>query len=218
MKYIYLITSPSGKQYVGKSTIDPDQKSILYQSVAKYFPNIKRPILKSIRKYGWDKMKFVIIERNDNWSSDELNEREKFWIQNYNTLNAGYNVTAGGDGHDSESAKIFWQNVSEDWKKKRAVNCSIGQKKRYAESADSNETRKRKSDAQKGTYQITSPDGKEWITTLGLKEFAEQYQEELNATYWVLFGAYRKCYNNTVTTITRKNANQWKVTRIDIPI
>ena len=24
MKYIYLITSPSGKQYVGKSTIDPD--------------------------------------------------------------------------------------------------------------------------------------------------------------------------------------------------
>ena len=64
----------------------------------------------------------------------------------------------------------------------------------------------------------TQPDGKEWITTLGLKEFAEQYQEELNATYWVLFGAYRKCYNNTVTTITRKNANQWKVTRIDTPI
>jgi group I intron endonuclease len=217
MKYIYLITSPSGKQYVGKSTIDPDQKSVLYQSATKYFPKIKRPILESIRKYGWDKMKFVIIERNDNWTSDELNEREKFWIQNYNTLTAGYNVTAGGDGHDSESAKIFWQNVSEDWKKKRAVNCSIGQKKRYAESTDSAQTRKRKSDAHKGTYQITSPTGKEWITTLGLKEFAEQYKEELNVTYWVLFGAYRKCYNNKVITITRKNANQWKVTRIDIP-
>lgn len=218
MKYIYLITSPSGKQYVGKSTIDPDQKSVLYQSAAKYFPNVKRPILESIRKYGWDKMKFVIIERNDNWTSDELNQREKFWIQNYNTLNAGYNVTAGGDGHDSESAKIFWQNVSEGWKKKRAVNCSIGQKKRYAKSTDSDETRKRKSNAHKGTYQITSPNGKEWITTLGLKEFAEQYKKELNVTYWVLFSAYRKCYNNTVTTIIRKNANQWKVTRIDIPI
>ena len=90
MKYIYLITSPSGKQYVGKSTIDPVQKSVLYQSAAKYFPNIKRPILESIRKYSWDKMQFCIIERNDNWTSDELNEREKYWIQNYNTLNAGY--------------------------------------------------------------------------------------------------------------------------------
>ena len=109
-------------------------------------------------------MQFDIIERNDAWTSDELNEREKFWIQHYNTVNVGYNVTAGGDGHDSESAKIFWQNVSDEWKKQRAINCSIGQKQRYARESDSALTRKRKSDSHKGTYQITSPDGKEWIT------------------------------------------------------
>ena len=215
MKYIYLITSPSGKQYVGKSTVDPDQKSMLYQSAAKYFPNIKRPILESIRKYGWDTMKFVIIESDDNWTPNELNEREKFWIQHYNTLNVGYNVTAGGDGHDSESAKIFWQNVSESWKKQRAVNCSLGQKQRYSKSADSALTRKRKSDAHKGTYKITSPDGREWVTTLGLKEFAEIYKKEIKITYWGLFSAYRKCYNNVETTVKRKNENQWKVIRID---
>jgi group I intron endonuclease len=111
MKYIYLITSPSGKQYIGKSTIDPTQKSILYQSASKYFLEIKRPILEAIRKYGWDNMRFTIVEQNNNWSSDELNQREKYWIQHYKTLHNGYNVTAGGDGHDSESAKIFWQNV-----------------------------------------------------------------------------------------------------------
>lgn len=215
MKYIYLITSPSGKQYVGKSTVDPAQKSVLYQSATKYFPTVKRPILESIRKYGWDNMRFDIIERNDTWTADELNEREKFWIQNYNTLNVGYNVTAGGDGHDSESAKIFWQNASNEWKKQRAVNCSIGQKQRYARESDSDLTRKKKSDSHKGTYQIISPDGKEWITTLGLKEFAETYKNELKITYWGLFSAYRKCYTSVETTVKRKNQNKWKVTRID---
>lgn len=215
MKYIYLITSPSGKQYVGKSTIDPTQKFVLYQSSAKYFPEIKRPILEAIRKYGWDNMKFKIIEQNDQWTSNELNEREKYWIQHYNTVSTGYNVTSGGDGHDSESAKIFWKNVSEEWKKKRALNCSQGQKRRYSQTSDSAETRKRKSDAHKGTYKITSPNGEEWITELGLKEFAKTYKDEIKISYWTLFSAYRKCYNSTENVVKRKNENRWKVVRID---
>lgn len=214
MKYIYLITSPSGKQYVGKSTIEPSQKSTLYQSAAKYFPDIKRPVLEAIRKYGWDNMKFKIIEQNDQWTSHDLNEREKYWIQHYKTVRTGYNVTNGGDGHDSESAKLFWQNVSDEWKKKRALNCSRAQKQRYAQSPDSLETRKRKSDAHKGTYKITSPAGQEWITDLGLKGFAEQYKDEIKISYWSLFSAYRKCYNCTQPAVERKNINRWKVIRI----
>jgi group I intron endonuclease len=215
MKYIYLITSPSGKQYIGKSTIDPTQKSILYQSASKYFLEIKRPILEAIRKYGWDNMRFTIVEQNNNWSSDELNQREKYWIQHYKTLHNGYNVTAGGDGHDSDSAKIFWQNVSEEWKKKRAINCSSAQKRRYKNAKDSVETKKRKSDSHKGTYKIVSPDGREWITALGLKEFAEVHKDEIKISYWGLFSAYRKCYNNIEIVVKRKNENLWKVTRVD---
>lgn len=215
MKYIYLITSPTGKQYIGKCTVCPSEKAAMYQSAAKYFTKIKRPILDAIRKYGWDNMKFEIVEQDDSWTSVELNRREKHWIQYYNTLQQGYNVTAGGDGHDSESAKLFWANVSDAWKQQRALNCSKSQKQRYAKSQDSDLTKKRKSDAHKGTYKIESPDGRSWVTTAGLKEFAKQHKEELNITYWALFSAYRKCYNNTVTTVNRKNLNQWKVTRID---
>ena len=144
MKYIYLITSPTGKQYIGKCTVCPSEKAAMYQS-----------------------------------------------------------------------AKLFWSRVSDAWKQQRALNCSKGQKQRYAKSQDSALTKKRKSDAHKGTYKIESPDGRSWITTAGLKDFAEQHKEELNITYWALFSAYRKCYNNTVTTVNRKNLNQWKVTRID---
>jgi hypothetical protein len=215
MKYIYLITSPSGKQYVGKCTLPAEQKSAMYQSSAKYFHNIKRPILVAIRKYGWDNMKFEIIEQNDNWTTIELNTREKYWIQHYKTLHNGYNITGGGDGHDSESAKLFWANVSDEWKQKRALNCSKGQKQRYLKSSDSQITRQKKSDSHKGTYIIESPDGRQWKTKLGLKEFAEKFQKELKISHWGLFNAYRKCYNKQNNVIIRKNTNTWKVIRID---
>lgn len=215
MKYIYIITSPSGKQYVGKSTIGTDQKEILYQSASKYFPNIKRPILNAIRKYGWDNMKFEIIEQNDQWTTDELNQQEKYWIKYFNTIEFGYNVTAGGDGHDSESARIFWQNVSDEWKQRRALNCSKGQKQRYSTNPDSDETRERKSKAHQGVYKIESPDGRIWETNLGLKEFAKQHRNETNMSYWSLFNAYRKCYNTQSSVVSRKNINHWKVTRLD---
>ncbi len=215
MKYIYLITSPSGKQYVGKCTLPLEQKAVMYQSSAKYFPNIKRPILIAIRKYGWNNMKFEIIERNDKWTTQDLNTREKYWIQHYKTLHNGYNITAGGDGHDSESAKLFWANVSNEWKQQRALNCSKGQLKRFADKPESEKTKKRKSDAHNGSYRIESPDGRIWETDIGLKGFAEQFQTEIKISYWGLFSAYRKCYNKQDSIVIRKNTNNWKVTRID---
>ena len=217
MKYIYLITSPSGKKYIGKCSVDPDAKSTMYQSAAKYFHHIKRPILTAIRKYGWDNMKFEIVERDDSWTTQQLNEREKYWIRYYGTLKSGYNVTSGGDGHDSDSAKLFWAQVSEEWKNKRAENCSKGQKQRYANSGDSDLTKKKKSDSHKGAYRIESPAGQFWETDLGLKEFAEKFKNEIKITYWALFNAYRKCYNSEETSRSRKNTNRWKVTRIDKP-
>ena len=215
MKYIYLITSPSGKQYVGKCTLPLEQKAVLYQSAAKYYPDIKRPILIAIRKYGWDNMKFEIIEQNNKWTTQDLNTREKYWIQYYKTLHTGYNITGGGEGHDSESAKLFWANASSDWKQKRALNCSKGQLKRFEDNPESEKTKKRKSDAHNGSYRIESPDGRVWETDIGLKGFAEQYQTELKISYWGLFNAYRKCYNKQDSIVIRKNTNNWKVTRID---
>jgi hypothetical protein len=108
--------------------------------------------------------------------------------------------------------------VSEEWKTARALNCSIGQKKRYAIAPDSDLTKQRKSDAQKGTYKIISPDGQEWITNLGLKEFAKKHETELKVSYWALFGAYRKCYTNNKPVKNRKDNNKWKVIRIDKPV
>jgi hypothetical protein len=218
MKYIYLITSPSGKQYIGQSKVKPKRKQYWY-SLLEYNKTTDRKIANAIRKYSWSAMKFEIIERNDEWSDEELNQREIFWISEYNSVNVGYNMTRGGEGVDSECAR---QNalkhhamMTEEKKLQRSQNCSIGQKKRYDESPDSDITKRRKSDAHKGAYRIESPAGKIWITELGLKQFAEDFKNELNVTYWQLFSAYRKCYTATVNVKKRKDENNWKVTRLD---
>lgn len=52
----------------------------------------------SIRKYGWDKVKWEILE-DDITDFEYLKKREQFYIKKYNTLAPnGYNLTIGGDG------------------------------------------------------------------------------------------------------------------------
>lgn len=163
-------------------------------------------------------MIFEIIEQDNSWSKSKLNEREEFWIKFYNTIECGYNMTKGGDGVDSESARKIYKSrapLSEERKRELSEIYSIAQQKRYRTATDSLSTKERKSQAHRGQYRIESPDGRVWVTDLGLKDFAKLHENELTVSYWQLFAAYRKCYTNTQTTATRKNINYWKVTRLD---
>ncbi len=218
MKYIYLITSPSGKHYVGQSKVSYNKKKYWY-SLLEHKDTTDRKIVNAIRKYTWNSMQFEVIERNDDWTKEELNNREIYWIAYYNSVELGYNMTTGGEGVDSNCARNnalkHHASMTEEKKQSRSQNCSTGQKKRYQSSPDSQHTKQRKSDSHKGTYRIESPEGKVWTTSVGLKDFAEQYKNELKVSYWQLFSAYRKCYTNTVTIRKTKNQNNWKVTRLD---
>ena len=50
---------------------------------------------RAIRKYGIDNF---IIEEIDQGKGEVLKEKEKYWIQVYDSYNSGYNETLGGDG------------------------------------------------------------------------------------------------------------------------
>ena len=217
MSFIYLITSPSSKVYVGQATVLLQDKIRWYKKLEKY-DNTDRKIANAIKKYGWDNMKFEVIEENFEWTKPQLNIREIYWIKHYNSINQGYNMTIGGDGVDSmlarELALTHHRTMSKEKKQQRSENISIGQQKRFTDTPDSDITKQRKSDAHKGKYIIEAPDGRIWTTTIGLKLFAEQYTDELGITYWQLFNAYRKCYDNTIVTTIRKNHNKWRVTRV----
>lgn len=90
--YIYKITSPSGKIYIGQ-TIDLVKRLNKYKS-----SNCKQQpkIFNSIKKYGWELHTFEIIEEVSN-NRVFLNEREKFWIEHFDCMNNGLNCTGGAD-------------------------------------------------------------------------------------------------------------------------
>lgn len=94
----------NGKQYIGKSVYDdPDY---LGSGVL-----LKR----AVEKYGPQNFKKTILEHCA--SEDQLNEREKFWIEIYDAVNDPnyYNVAPGGEGGN------LYGNT-EEAKKRRGLN------------------------------------------------------------------------------------------------
>lgn len=91
MGIIYLITSPSGKRYVGQTRRSLEQRMKQHQN-----PKSGCPILSaSIRKYGWNRMSVQVLQE---CSNEELNDLERFYIKGYNCLSPeGMNCTSGGD-------------------------------------------------------------------------------------------------------------------------
>lgn len=129
MGYIYLLTDKrNGKQYVGKHN-----GSYRYYWSGGLIPN------KIADKHGKDVFDRVILE--DNISDDLLNEREVFYIEQYNTIIEGYNLTKGGDGGGSwinykteeerdliskkKSVKLKGRVISEETKSKMSESGKI---------------------------------------------------------------------------------------------
>lgn len=100
------------------------------------------PIHRSMAKYGEDNFTLEIIDFADTY--DELKEKEKYWIKQYNSTDKsiGYNLTEGGDGtfgrkHSEETKekirqKALGRKVSEETKRKmsetRLGKCSDKQR------------------------------------------------------------------------------------------
>lgn len=64
----------------------------------------------SIQEYGVDNFTFEIIEE---CTQDELNEKEKYWIDYYDSYENGYNQTRGGKGSADVFVKLNINDVKE---------------------------------------------------------------------------------------------------------
>lgn len=84
----------NGKSYIGQS-IDIERRFRAHRT--RPFNENDRAynsyFYRSIRKYGLDNFSFNILEE---CSVDELNEKEKFYIEKYNSYRNGYNQDEGG--------------------------------------------------------------------------------------------------------------------------
>lgn len=98
---IYLITSPSGKEYIGQAVkFLPSGKKYGYigrwnghKNEAKNNKNYCRVLDHAIRKYGFESFSLSLIETVN---IEDLDKRENYWIERKNTMSPnGYNLTTG---------------------------------------------------------------------------------------------------------------------------
>lgn len=97
---IYCITNLiNNKKYVGLSSNIlrrwGEHKRIPFNESSKEY---NYPLYRAIRKYGLENFNFEILERN--LDDKQLKEREAYWINYYDSVHNGYNITEGGE-HNS---------------------------------------------------------------------------------------------------------------------
>lgn len=113
---IYCITNIiNNKKYIGLSSNIyrrwGEHRRVPFNESSKEY---NYPLYRAIRKYGLENFKFEIIEQ----CSDEkkLLEKEAHWIKYYDSINKGYNITAGGEhntlrGEQHSCAKLTEKDV-----------------------------------------------------------------------------------------------------------
>ncbi|AGE49562.1 GIY-YIG catalytic domain-containing endonuclease [Acanthocystis turfacea Chlorella virus Can0610SP] len=118
MGFIYMLTSPSGKSYIGQTIRQIEERFKKHQVPSSNCVAISN----AIQKYGWDNFEKHWYEVPD----DDLNDHEELMVEVLGTLSpSGYNLKeGGGNGKPSEETrrKIGAANtgkiVSEEAKKK----------------------------------------------------------------------------------------------------
>jgi group I intron endonuclease len=116
--YIYKITSPSGKIYIGQ-TNDIEKRKIHYE---KLLCKAQRLLYSSIKKYGWDNHKLeVLLEVNDVSELLQL-EIETIFKHKTNTVRHpngnGMNLTDGGEGVSGPKSNEWKNKMKEKWASK----------------------------------------------------------------------------------------------------
>jgi group I intron endonuclease len=100
---IYKITNPKGEIYIGCSQNIP-VRWMNYKNSSK---TAKQPKLNmSFETYGFENHIFEIIEDVENL----LSQKEKYWIEFYNSYNKGLNSNPGGGGveaHNENTKKLI---------------------------------------------------------------------------------------------------------------
>lgn len=116
----------NGHKYIGQSVnIErrwKDEKISAFNSNSNSY---NYPLSRAFRKYGIENFSFEIIEEV---SQEKLNERERYWIQRYDTFYNGYNQTLGGESPlvtkkekiigvitDLENTDMYHKEIAKKW-------------------------------------------------------------------------------------------------------
>lgn len=124
----------NGKIYIGQTTTSLEERLRGHLRKRKGCKAIDN----ALHKYGIDNFNISVID--ECFSQKELDEKEMYWIKQFNSNNRdyGYNLTAGGEhGSKTEDAKKNMsvsakKRCTQEWRKKQSDLC----KERFKEKAN----------------------------------------------------------------------------------
>ena len=133
MGYIYILTSPSGKSYIGQTTRSIEKRFKAHRLESSRCAAISN----AIRKYGWENFEKDWYECPD----EDLNFDEDLLIREMETLSpGGYNLREGGGAHGKHSEES----------KQRMSEAKIGEKNYWFGERHTEESIQKMSEAQRG--------------------------------------------------------------------
>lgn len=119
-----IVNRKNNKCYIGQSTaIDYRINThfvALREDKHRNASGLRDKLQNAWNKYGEDNFYWEILEE---CSKDSLDEREKYWINFYNSFSNGYNQTIGGEGGDTFTYKSDEdKKITKDRRVKKLVN------------------------------------------------------------------------------------------------
>lgn len=110
---IYCYTNlVNNKKYIGQSK-DPSRRChpANYKGCTKFY--------NAIQKYGWENFSQTILE--EGLTLEEVNQKEQYYIELYNTIAEGYNLKSGG--LNCEYSEQSRNKMSQSCKTKQKIRC-----------------------------------------------------------------------------------------------
>ena len=158
---IYKVTNKdNGKVYIGPSVeIGKRWRQHMTAKDDIYFH-------KAIQKYGVENFEWEVIEQ---CKKKDLDEREIYWIEYYDSFNKGYNCTKGGEGNSGEGNPNWKGGISLDPEYSKQWY-EVNKEKIKEKMKEHYETNKEKRKEQMKEYSKANKDKK--------KEYDKQYYEE----------------------------------------
>ena len=114
---VYRLISPVNKSYIGFTEKTIDHRLNQHKNDVNRFDF---DLHRALRKYPIEDWTVEILEECE--TRQEMEDRERFYIEKFDTYRNGYNMTLGGDGMDSKSASekrkaYFKTKKGKEWKK-----------------------------------------------------------------------------------------------------
>ena len=186
------------KYYVGQTVRTAEQRARKYGRGYGYTdPNCNTKFAKSIRKWGWDAFEGRILEEV---YEEDLNELEKFYIEQFDSYKNGYNSTLGGEG--TRGRNPFANKTEEEMKEikeKMSKSQSVVVKKYWKNQ----EYRKKQSIARRKCWEDKEKRKKlgKKISIINKKRFQDKSEREKCSQPGELNPHARKVYCNTLNIV-----------------